>query len=846
MKKFLTFIFLISLSGVLGIYFYSHFFKVKPDIKNKNQPIFQIKSKKRFYPKGELSKPRLTFSQINYSFFPQTYENLGYSLPLNKLPENYQRDIEEKFGKKLTQKQKEILLKNGVLILPQKKYESFEDAFSFLKRKNIPIFITSDSILNLIYVEFDEILKHLENEKLSLMLKAFLEGTIREALIQYESFQDSQLKELAGKNLAYLSVAMKLLEPDYEIPKFVSKEVTKELERIQQHEGFFKSEIFSLDCPKECLKLAFPQERCSQQIKDKKVFYQGKLWDSLSFYKEICTKKCYCEDYSQYLPIGHYTSSEKLKRYFKAMTWLSRMTFKIRGENWTKQAILLSDVVKSAKVKFEDKEYPAYEIWLKLYTINGFFSGNLDDLTFYDYDLAIKNVFGYGFDEEEILKRASIKDLQNEILKLKGSKILEGIEIDLSGNLKDLTQGLRLFGQKYNLHSQILENLVYKNVGPNLDSPYYEEVLDFCIATNICSQKREFYYSCENMEKEKTKYWNEICFTAVRYFCERSCSETTSLERIKKLYSVCRLLPSNLDIAYVLGSEKAQEILDKYFVTDYCDYKNKVKELKNSVNFFTPKEWTKNLYNSWLWLIQPLLKEKPQGYPNWMESEIWKLKELITALASFAQLRHDTILDVKQDYSWTGRLKNIDGYVEPNPGLFARGKYLVDFLKEILKEKDLLTFKTEFALEKTSEMLEKLKEISEKELEGKDLTEKDYDYIKNIPSTFNSILESLAVDLKKESFKSQLVQNIYTDSNTKRVLKSGIGKIDWVLVIHKSKKEKMRIAVGPIFSYYEFLWPTKDRLTDEKWEKEVLEKMQRFIFYSEANIESAKSPYIGK
>jgi len=52
-----------------------------------------------------------------------------------------------------------------------------------------------------------------------------------------------------------------------------------------------------------------------------------------------------------------------------------------------------------------------------------------------------------------------------------------GFEIDLAGNLKDLTQGMRLIGQRYALDSQILGDLVYKNVGPNINSKYYDEVI---------------------------------------------------------------------------------------------------------------------------------------------------------------------------------------------------------------------------------------------------------------------------------------------------------------------------------------------------------------------------------
>lgn len=272
-------------------------------------------------------------------------------------------------------------------------------------------------------------------------------------------------------------------------------------------------------------------------------------------------------------------------------------------------------------------------------------------------------------------------------------------------------------------------------------------------------------------------------------------------------------------------------------------------------------------------MLQPVLKEKPEGYPNWMRSEVWKLKDLITALSSWAELRHDTILYVKQSYTWAvGMMKataahypiaaKYYGYVEPNPELFARAKYAVNYLKQGLEKQGVITKEVSQALTQTSEMMERLKEISEKELRGEELTEEDYDYISDIGPRFNSILESLASALKIKSgscpigthcteetslegkdkaFKTSMIADVHTDSNTKKVLEVGTGKIDWLLIAHKSKDGRIGIAVGPIFSYYEFTWPMKDRLTDEKWRSEILKEMERPVLYKEINLSSAQS-----
>ncbi|OYT57921.1 MAG: hypothetical protein B6U68_01095, partial [Candidatus Aenigmarchaeota archaeon ex4484_14] len=120
-------------------------------------------------------------------------------------------------------------------------------------------------------------------------------------------------------------------------------------------------------------------------------------------------------------------------------------------------------------------------------------------------------------------------------------------------------------------------------------------------------------------------------------------------------------------------------------------------------------------------------------------------------------------------------------------------------------------------------------------------SEADYDYIENIDTTFKDIIENLASALtitsgrnipiisKEETslagaynaFKTTLIADVHTETNSKRVLEVGTGKIDWVIVAHESKDGRVGLAVGPMFSYYEFPWKMSDRLTDEKWRKMV-------------------------
>lgn len=807
------------------------------------------KKKSPAYTAGELKEPVLSYDPPAFSFVPKKYDNREYPLPLKKIPENYQRDLEGKFKLKLNEKQRRQLLRNGVVIVGGKQ-ERFEHAYKKLSDakqyqeggqqkwdpSGVPIVITTDSVMHLLHIEFNELLKNVEINKLTPILKTLLSKVIGVSLGQVEGLENQQLKELARRNVAFLSVAMKLLDPGFTVPGPVKSDVEKEIGRIEAHQGFLKNEIFSKDCPEACSGRLFPQSggfKCTQEVKGK-VTYQGKSWRFEDLYREVCSRSCACEDYSQYVPRGHYTASEGLKRYFKSMMWLGRMTFKARGEGWTKSAVLLTDAVKAAGV---------VDLWMTIYTVTGFFAGASDDLTFYEYDTAVAKLLGYGFDENQELGKDIAGDLQKEIKKMRGPKILGGFEFDLGGKLKDATRGLRLIGQRYAVDSHVLSEMVYNNVGPNPEAPKYGKVIGCRKSEQALSQPAKFYLSCKNMAKDKVRYWNEVCAQAVAMHAYGLCGGLDEEE----LYGVCRFMPTGLDVMSALGSKTADEIMAGRKISTYCDYDKKIQEMKRLVAGYDQKKWTENLYNAWLWMIQPVIKKKGKGHPNWMRSGLWRKKELVTALASWAQLRHDTILYVKQSYTRAVMMAKESaaprpleskyyGYVEPNPELYARARFLVEFLQKGLEDQKVMTPEVEKALVASRDMMARLQEISEKELTGKSLSEGDYDYIESINKVFDRIITDLASALKVEgekpdgpvkthtnlagkddAFKTTIVADVHTEANTRKVLEVGSGYIDWVIIAHAAKDGRIGLAVGPMFSYYEFPHPMEDRLTDEKW-----------------------------
>ena len=116
------------------------------------------------------------------------------------------------------------------------------------------------------------------------------------------------------------------------------------------------------------------------------------------------------------------------------------------------------------------------------------------------------------------------------------------------------------------------------------------------------------------------------------------------------------------------------------------------------------------------------------------------------------------------------------------------------------------------------EVISRLQEISEKELENKELTAEDYEFIK----TFGDQLEGTIEDVDDKAKKTTIVADVHTDGNTETVLEEGVGHVEMLVVAYKLPDGRILIGAGPVMSHYEFKQPMQDRLTDEKW-REMLE-----------------------
>lgn len=658
----------------------------------------------------------------------------SYDLPVNL------SKIENVKKFSLNDEMRQKLEKQG-FIAALSNYDQIYDLYKGNTDAGKPNFVTTDSVLHTYHILYDYTLRNLEINKFIPDLKNLNKVLLQNALSQYSSVTDPKLKTAAKKNVAYFAVASKLLEPETTIPTDVKDLVGQELDLIDKHEGFKNSPIFG-----------------------------------------------YKEDYSQYVPRGHYTRNEDFKKYFKTMMWYGRMMFRIeppvgttgqqtnkeKGREETRQALLISLILNQAKVNEED----ALMVWDRIYQPTVFFVGKADDLSVYDYLGVIKKVFGGSVAINGLTDDAKIDQTIAELKALPAPKISSSFVWETEDPAK-VTKGFRFMGQRFIPDSYMFQQLVFP------------KIQDY---TGGGSKP----------------------FTA------------ETIQTLKGMRTV-RVFPRGLDVTAVLGSQRAEEILDKEKDSAFENYDEQFQKLKQEFSSLPQDQWAENLYWNWLYSLLPTLTVKGNGYPVFMQQESWLDKDLNSFLGSWAELRHDTILYAKQSYTGIGvtsarpKPKLDDrGYVEPNAEVYARLASLAKFMREGLDSRNLLVGEYKDKLSRMEEVLLTLKTISEKELINKDLEEKDYEFIKGIGGVLENLVTFSAEETERitseTDTKMEVIADVHTDGNTAQVLEEGVGKPMNLLVVIK-EGGNLYLTSGAVFSYYEFKHPMADRLTDEKWQE---------------------------
>ncbi|MBL3657270.1 DUF3160 domain-containing protein [Fulvivirga sediminis] len=602
----------------------------------------------------------------------------------------------------------ERLGKHGFAIVPNNNVQLFHvyESNDYSQTQN---FVTTDLYLQLFHMQFSFMLRQLEEEKFIPILNEMLQGFLGEVNNQQAMVMDEEVKNALFYNGASYAIPLTLLDSGItHVPETYRSQVQKELDKIETSQADLSS---ILDAHK---KYEFP--------------------------------------YDQFKPRGHYTRTEPLKRYFRAMQWLQLAPYCLEKESDLKKAIVAAYILNNGKGKSGKSLLSLYEAIL---TPTTFLVGKPDNLSLLDIC---------------------------HILKAKNyTKIEEAVS---SEAMSEILREMRTLAKEKNI------------IKPKVEL--------------TCPDK--------------------INFMPARFVLDN--------EILQEMIDVKRRpYPKGLDVMAAFGSKAAENILldELGEQENWSEYIPNLSEMQRKYGQF--ENWDESVYAKWIEGLSEML-DPDERYPYFMQLPQWQKKNLNTALASWAELKHDAILYTEQimaaECGGGGDCAPppspyVVGYVEPNVKYWQSAIDLLNLTRNLLQKHDLLDNRMDQQLSSLKETSTFLLTVSNKELKGEKLSDQEYRTIELIGSSVDDATRSI-LEINEWSEVSGpdkeigIVADIYTNNQGEEagILHEAVGYANDIYVLVEIEGH-LYITKGATFSYYEFPMPLDKRLTDDEWQ-EMLRK----------------------
>ena len=302
-----------------------------------------------------------------------------------------------------------------------------------------------------------------------------------------------------------------------------------------------------------------------------------------------------------------------------------------------------------------------------------------------------------------------------------------------------------------------------------------------------------------------------------------------------------RPCPKGLDWMAVMGLPGAERILTEELkeAQKWPGFAGALDEARRKT---ADTQWDACMANRWMQSLQTL-GDTAQVRPYFMQTPQWQKKILNTALASWAELKHDAILYAKQPMlaecgDGGPEAPVVKGYIEPNVRFWEKAVDLVTQMDRLLSTYGLQTEKAKVSSERIRELAEFCRDVSRKELAGKQLTDEEYEQIEIVGATVENISLELVSednqmlqgwsDVVSTDKKVAVVADVFTVNGDnvaikdKCVLYEGVGPAYEIYVVVEIDGS-LYLTRGAVFSYREFTRLMSDpRMTDEEWQKELM------------------------
>jgi len=298
-----------------------------------------------------------------------------------------------------------------------------------------------------------------------------------------------------------------------------------------------------------------------------------------------------------------------------------------------------------------------------------------------------------------------------------------------------------------------------------------------------------------------------------------------------------RLLPSGVDLAAAFGSGYARSLL-KPDLTAYPA----LATVLDALHQRKPQSAGEtNLYHAWINALAVQWADD-LAFPGVEQETLWKAKRLQTGLASWATLRHATVLVNERTAAECGEggfeaiiLRPPRGYVEPDPKTFNAIASLFDQMQQAVAHSANYTGnlpKDEWDDEKAQPLREGIirrlqatatkarlfAAVAEKEQRNEPLTDAEYDEILHVGAVADHdflVYKSLAnKELALSTPDPMMKIADVAGGGEVPYLEAAVGRpLEWDQVVPYFGRRE--IVKGSVYSYYEF--PSPAPLTDLEW-----------------------------
>lgn len=332
---------------------------------------------------------------------------------------------------------------------------------------------------------------------------------------------------------------------------------------------------------------------------------------------------------------------------------------------------------------------------------------------------------------------------------------------------------------------------------------------------------------------------------------------------------VDRRVPSALDVAFsVLGNNQIVPNLSARMsnatgATNYpapfrdgLNYQHNLAAVRMVIEQQPSSAWRQNIYMNWLDSLReistPLANDARQ--PDALRTRAWAMKDVNTQLASWTELRHDTVLYLKQSYTSTYLCSYPKGFVEPRPAFWQRLAEMADTVAALLRDTDygpqtkIQTAQLAF-LAHFSDVSRTLQAMSEKELRQEPFSRAEEDFVSSTlegqrvygggwsaldgwyPTIFYHSSYAQSQQLTFDAVYGAvnwdaLITDVHTDvpcevcRDPGSVLHEALGNANLLLIAVNNGTDRC-VYAGPVMSHFEFpvigVTGSPTRLTDQDW-----------------------------